>query len=849
MDLTTDFKSFQDKVQGALVSVTRSAAQISNQDLSFHRSSSDKLSRSLDHQNAHLLRLTNKLLKAATKDTSLKAPTLQNSDGVDDNWRRVVDVVDDLLEKADSALDEISGVIKRQSPSVQDGETPSQAARPGRNRFSNTMQKPQVHFDRKVDNTETSPFKPLLKSKPHAKVPLQESIGEEESGYKHPYALEIENYTYPASVYEVRPPIPFAPPEQSEPIYVATEEGVQEMLQELRNATEIAIDLEHNDARSYIGLVCLMQISTREKDWVIDTLKPWRENLQVLNEVFTDPNILKVFHGSNMDMIWLQRDLGLYVVGLFDTFHASTALQFQGRALKHLLQKFANFEAQKQYQTADWRVRPLPQELLDYARSDTHFLLHIYDNIRNMLIEASTSDDNLLDFVLRESKKEALQVYERPIYDVDTGRGSRGWLNLLMQRSVAFSPQQFSVFRAVHEWRDRKARETDEGLQLLCSNNIIFQIADSMPTSTFNFHAAIRGNTKTISNHLPELIEVVKKAKAEGKDGKTVQEVLKHAEDAYGLTPRRKPLREQQPSNYEGVGSILKQLMAGGDVGGTGTGTGTGMPSPAPAPLNYDGNMDVDMDTPVAMRSSASHFWGAVTPQHVHLPTEAVTAVAALNAILPLAAAFKDQGPETAQPAATTPAQETQTQPQPQIQAQAQAQQPSKNSDIFTLKERSRAKKRKADDVEAGPENETLSDGSVPTPAMAPTTNGSSSASAGRAEGSAAVPAPEKNLDPAYEDKRQAKKQKKAEKKARKEAEKLAADQQAAAQAPSQPFDYANAESLLTPTTQTPAAQASANSQAAKRMNPFAKALDASAGARRGKMGKELAGKSMTFKS
>jgi hypothetical protein len=298
------------------------------------------------------------------------------------------------------------------------------------------------------------------------------------------------------------------------------------------------------------------------------------------------------------------------------------------------------------------------------------------------------------------------------------------------------------------------------------------------------------------------------------------------------------------------MAATLKKLMAGGDVGGTGTGSGA--PSPAPVPLNYDGNMDVDMDTPVAMRSSASHFWGAVTPHHVHLPTEAITAVAALNAILPLAAAFKDQGQDTAQqPAATTPGAgpETQTQPQPQPQVQTQSQQASKNSDIFTLKERSRAKKRKADDVEAGTEKETVSDVSGPTPAMAPATNGSSSASAGRAEGSAAEPAPEKNLDPAYEDKRQAKKLKKAEKKARKEAEKLAADQQAAAQAPSQPFDYANAESLLTPTTQTPAAQANANSQAAKRMNPFAKALDASTGARRGKMGKELAGKSMTFKS
>ena len=124
MDLTTDFKSFQDLVTSSLVDVTRSAGQVSNQDLSFHRSSSENLSRSLDRQNTHLLRLTNKLLKAATKDTALKPPTLQDQDGIDDNWRRVVDVVDHLLEKTDSALDEFSGIIKRQSSPQQDASTP-----------------------------------------------------------------------------------------------------------------------------------------------------------------------------------------------------------------------------------------------------------------------------------------------------------------------------------------------------------------------------------------------------------------------------------------------------------------------------------------------------------------------------------------------------------------------------------------------------------------------------------------------------------------------------------------------------------------------------------------------------
>ena len=58
-----------------------------------------------------------------------------------------------------------------------------------------------------------------------------------------------------------------------------------------------------------------------------------------------------------MDIIWLQRDLGLYVVGLFDTFHASKALGYPKKSLAALLARHANFDAAKQYQMADWRLR------------------------------------------------------------------------------------------------------------------------------------------------------------------------------------------------------------------------------------------------------------------------------------------------------------------------------------------------------------------------------------------------------------------------------------------------------------------------------------------------------------
>lgn len=113
--------------------------------------------------------------------------------------------------------------------------------------------------------------------------------------YKHPYETEILQLQYPKAMYEKSEPIKYLPFESTSATFVDTYEGVLDMLEELKSATEIAVDLEHHDTRSYVGLVSLMQISTREKDWIVDTLKPWRQQLQVLNEVFADPSIIKVY--------------------------------------------------------------------------------------------------------------------------------------------------------------------------------------------------------------------------------------------------------------------------------------------------------------------------------------------------------------------------------------------------------------------------------------------------------------------------------------------------------------------------------------------------------------------------
>ena len=54
--------------------------------------------------------------------------------------------------------------------------------------------------------------------------------------------------------------------------------------------------------------------------------------------------------------------------------------------------------------------RPLPDELLKYAREDTHYLLYIYDMLKNELIERGNEHKNLLLSVLQRSKHIAAKV-------------------------------------------------------------------------------------------------------------------------------------------------------------------------------------------------------------------------------------------------------------------------------------------------------------------------------------------------------------------------------------------------------------------------------------------------------
>lgn len=65
-------------------------------------------------------------------------------------------------------------------------------------------------------------------------------------------------------------------------------------------------------------------------------------------------------------------------------------------------------------------MRPIPEEMLKYAREDTHYLLYIYDVLRTELHQMGLKQDNsnAFGFILQTMHKSngiALRNYEKPI--------------------------------------------------------------------------------------------------------------------------------------------------------------------------------------------------------------------------------------------------------------------------------------------------------------------------------------------------------------------------------------------------------------------------------------------------
>lgn len=176
----------------------------------------------------------------------------------------------------------------------------------------------------------------------------------------------------------------------------------------LKSSKFLGIDTEEFRKNTYTGSICLIQISTNEKTFIIDTLSNPKEILK-LTDIFLDSNITKIFHGCVNDTQWLQRDFNMLCVNVFDTQLAAKSLKIQKLGLNSLWEKYCEVqmssENKKKLQLSDWSSRPLSQEQIEYAALDSFFLIYL------MKVMIQELNDKELVKIRKETNKICLERF------------------------------------------------------------------------------------------------------------------------------------------------------------------------------------------------------------------------------------------------------------------------------------------------------------------------------------------------------------------------------------------------------------------------------------------------------
>lgn len=285
---------------------------------------------------------------------------------------------------------------------------------------------------------------------------------------------------------------------QTELVWVDQPLKLQQIAEELSSQEIIAVDTESNSLYAYQEQVCLIQFSTPQKDYLIDTIA--LTDLSPLGPIFRSVSILKVFHAAEYDLICLFRDFGFHFNFLFDTMIAARTLGYPKFGLGDMLAQFFNLHIDKKYQRANWGKRPLKEEMLAYARLDSHFLIPMQEKLRGELKETGRWDLALEDF----------RRMTKGIEDTTETCPSDFWK---LPRAHKLDPHKAAVLKSVYQFRESQAEAQDRPTFKVISHRALVAIAEECPTHVNDLEKCYGMNKKLVQRYGKGLLKAVRQGK------------------------------------------------------------------------------------------------------------------------------------------------------------------------------------------------------------------------------------------------------------------------------------------------------------------------------------------------
>ncbi|MBL7009358.1 MAG: ribonuclease D [Planctomycetes bacterium] len=260
------------------------------------------------------------------------------------------------------------------------------------------------------------------------------------------------------------------PPDWSPVRHVRTAEELDVAIAEWRAAGVLGVDTEANSFFAYSDRLCLFQVTADDTDYLVDPIA-LGGGLRAVKGLLEDPEVVKIFHAAEFDLMLIQKDLGAEVRGLFDTQVAMTLLQHDKTGLAALIESYYGMVLSKKEQRSDWGRRPLSDSQVAYARIDTHFLPDLY-----LRLTAELEEKGLTAAAQGEFERQEREVLPPREPDFD------GWKRMKGARGM--DPTAAARLRAVFRWRELTAQERDKPVFRVMPNETLIELAVKPPRDT-----------------------------------------------------------------------------------------------------------------------------------------------------------------------------------------------------------------------------------------------------------------------------------------------------------------------------------------------------------------------------
>ena len=249
--------------------------------------------------------------------------------------------------------------------------------------------------------------------------------------------------------------------------YLDTDAAVGQWLASIRKSAILALDTEGASFHRFVDRIYLLQLSTRDDHAIIDPLPISAP--AALGEIVEDPKIEIVFHDADYDLRLLRQDYGWQIRNVFDTRIAAQLLGLKAFGLAALLERSFGLKLDKKHQRADWSMRPLTADMLDYAAQDTMHLLGLRDILHDELQQKGR---------LEWAREEFLRLE-----NIGWGQEEPGQAFLKVKGARDLTRRELAIFKELFDWRDAAALKLDRATFRVVSNEVFFEAVKTAPTS------------------------------------------------------------------------------------------------------------------------------------------------------------------------------------------------------------------------------------------------------------------------------------------------------------------------------------------------------------------------------